>query len=59
MIKNEKGGLLGYNNPDNIFGRDLEAEEPQGERVLEPDNMERHEYPNNIGPLPPENINID
>ena len=60
MTKNENGGLTGYNNQSNIFGRDKDAKEPEGERVLEPQGMERDEYYANIeGPFPDEDINLD
>lgn len=59
MTKNEKDGLLGYNNPDNIFGKDTKAVEPKGERVAEPKGLIREEYDGNLGPLPREKVNLD
>jgi hypothetical protein len=59
MTKNEKGGLKGYNNEGNIFGRDKDAQEPEGERVCEPKEMLRHEYPDNLDAIPDEDVNLD
>jgi hypothetical protein len=59
MTKNENDGLLGYNNPANIFGRDKDAQEPAGERVLEPKDIIREEYDSNLGPIPLERVNLD
>ncbi len=55
----KEGNNEGYNRDDNNWGRNRDAVEPEGERVLEPENMPREEYDGNLDPIPDDRINLD
>lgn len=57
--KLDKGHNGGFNRDDNNWGRNREAEVPEGEPVADPEEMPREEYDGNLDPIPDDRINID